>query len=71
MAAHAHLTRKQLHAALDEYLDECGYGEEIPMEFGSLKVDVQIEHSEVTAIIGERFIKRKRQLRSVPAPPGG
>jgi hypothetical protein len=57
------LTRRELHAEVDQQLDRFGYGEEIPIDFGRLTIDVQIEHGEVTTTIGERQLRRKRHAK--------
>lgn len=58
------LTRKELHAELDQALDRWGYEEEIPIAFGRITLDVQIEHNEVTARVAERELTRKRQRQN-------
>ncbi|MEE8113926.1 MAG: hypothetical protein V3T23_06185 [Nitrososphaerales archaeon] len=48
------LTRKSMHKELDRFLDKCGYGEEIDLKFGSILMEVKVQHGEENIVIRER-----------------
>jgi hypothetical protein len=54
------VTRTQVHDAVDEYLDQCKYGERIPIENGKLSIELLMDKGQVDCIICER--QRKKVL---------
>lgn len=48
------LTRKSLHKELDRFLDSCGYGDDVDLKFGSILMEVKVQHGEENIVIRER-----------------
>jgi hypothetical protein len=56
--------RREIHDLIDKQLDDWKYGENIPIQYGRVIFELQVENGEVTMVTKERektILKQRRK----------